>query len=142
MYVALGPRELGGVLDVDQDDEEEVVPHVVLRADVVVKRHMLVLERLPLQAADETRVLQRLFFLLFLRPEVGESVDDDAKDEVENDNDDDEEEEHVVEDPEGEQGLVVGRGPQHVSDPSPVPQTCIKNRVTYILCLKEFYSFR
>ena len=68
MYVALGPCELGGVLDVDQDNEEEVVPHVVLSADVVVKGHVLVLEGLPLQPANETGVLKGLLLVLFLRP--------------------------------------------------------------------------
>ena len=47
--VALGAGELCGVLDPDIDDEVEVVPHVVLRADVVLEGHDLVVERLPLQ---------------------------------------------------------------------------------------------
>jgi len=34
--------------------------------------------------------------LLLLAPQVGERVDDDTKNQVQNDNDDDEEEEHVV----------------------------------------------
>ena len=47
--VALGPGELCGVLDPDVDDEVEVVPHVVLRADVLLERHVLVVEALALE---------------------------------------------------------------------------------------------
>lgn len=49
MDVALGSGELGGVLDPDVDDEVEVVPHVVLRADVILEGHNLVVESFPLQ---------------------------------------------------------------------------------------------
>ena len=48
--VALGAGELGGVLGLDEDDEVEVVPHVVLHADVLFVRDVLVVERLALQA--------------------------------------------------------------------------------------------
>lgn len=73
---------------------------------------------------NEACVLEGLLFLLLLRPEVCKCVDDDTKDEVEDDDDDDEEEEHVVQHPEGKQGLVVGRGPEHVSDSTTVPEAC------------------
>ena len=46
MDVALRPRELCGVLHFDQDDEVEVVPHVVLWPDVLLKRHVLIVKRL------------------------------------------------------------------------------------------------
>ena len=46
MNVALRPRELGRVLYFDEDDEVEVVPHVVLRPDVLLKRHVFVVKRL------------------------------------------------------------------------------------------------
>ena len=46
MDVTLRPRELCGVLHLDQDDEVEVVPHVVLRPDVLLKRHVFVVKRL------------------------------------------------------------------------------------------------
>ena len=49
-----------------------------------------------IEAASEIGILQNFFFLLFLTPQIGESVDDDTKNEIENDNDDHEEEEHVV----------------------------------------------
>ena len=39
MDVTLRPGELCGVLDVDQHDEEQVVPHVVFRLDVLLERH-------------------------------------------------------------------------------------------------------
>ena len=96
--VALGSGELGGVLDADENDEIEVVPHVVLVADVVLEADGLVVELRPVQAADEARVLQNLFFLLLLAPQVGERVDDDAENQVQHDNDDHEEEQQVVDD--------------------------------------------
>lgn len=46
--------------------------------------------------ADETGGLEDLLLPLLLAPQVGEGVDDDAKDEVEHDDDDHEEEEQVV----------------------------------------------
>ena len=50
MHVAFRAGEFCRVLDLDEDNEVEVVPHVVLRPDVLLKRHMLVVERLPLQS--------------------------------------------------------------------------------------------
>ena len=49
MDVALGAGELGGILDLDEHDEPEVVPHVVLPLDVLLKRHVLVVEGFALQ---------------------------------------------------------------------------------------------
>ena len=49
MNITLGSSELCGIFDFDKDNEEKVVPHVVLSADVVIKRHMLVLKGLPLK---------------------------------------------------------------------------------------------
>ena len=49
MNVALRPRELGRVLNFDEDDEVEVVPHVVLVPHVLLKRHVFVVEGLPLK---------------------------------------------------------------------------------------------
>ena len=49
MNVALRPRELGRVLYFDEDDEVEVVPHVVLVPHVLLKRHVFVVEGLPLK---------------------------------------------------------------------------------------------
>jgi len=37
VYVALGPRELRGVLDSDEDDEVQIVPHVVLLLAVLLE---------------------------------------------------------------------------------------------------------
>ena len=50
MNVALGTSELGGVLDFDENDEVEVVPHVVLVPHVFLERHVFVVEGLPLKA--------------------------------------------------------------------------------------------
>ena len=47
--VALRACELGRVFDFDEDNEVEVVPHVVLGPDVLLERHVLVVEGLPLQ---------------------------------------------------------------------------------------------
>ena len=49
MNITLGSSELCWIFDFDEDNEEKVVPHVVLSADVVIKRHMLVLKGLPLK---------------------------------------------------------------------------------------------
>ena len=68
MNITLGSSELCGIFDFDEDNEEKVVPHVVLSADVVVKGHVLVLEGLPLQPANETGVLKGLLLVLLLRP--------------------------------------------------------------------------
>lgn len=46
--------------------------------------------------ADEASSLQDFFFLLFFTPQVSKSVNDYAKDEVENNDDDHEEEQQVV----------------------------------------------
>ena len=46
MDVALRPCELCWVLHFDQDDEVEVVPHIVLGPDVLLKRHILIVKRL------------------------------------------------------------------------------------------------
>ena len=42
--VALGARELRGILHLDEHDEVEIVPHVVLGFTVLLKRHRLVVE--------------------------------------------------------------------------------------------------
>ena len=47
--VALRACELCRVFDFDEDNEVEVVPHVVLGPDVLLERHVLVVERLSLQ---------------------------------------------------------------------------------------------
>lgn len=55
---------------------------------------------------NKTSVLKNKFFLLFLRSEVREGIDDDTKDEVQHDNDDDEEEEQVINNPGYEKWLL------------------------------------
>ena len=47
--VALRAGELCGVLDLDEDDEVEVMPHVVLIPRVLLEGHMLVVKSLALQ---------------------------------------------------------------------------------------------
>ena len=59
VYVALGPRELRGVLDSDKDDEVEIVPHVVLLLAVLLERHRLVVKRRPLQTYMHARTHAR-----------------------------------------------------------------------------------
>ncbi len=59
------------------------------------KANGFIVELGAIEAASETGILQNFLFLLFLTPQIGKSVDDDTKNEIENDNDD-REEEHVV----------------------------------------------
>lgn len=47
--VALRSGELRRVLDLDEDDEVEVVPHVVLVSSVLLEGHVLVVESLSLE---------------------------------------------------------------------------------------------
>lgn len=48
-HIAFRAGVLGGVLDFDQDDEEQVVPHVVLHLDVLLEGDRLIVELVPLQ---------------------------------------------------------------------------------------------
>lgn len=57
--------------------------------------------------ADETCRFQDLLLFLFLTPQVGKSINDDAKDEVEDNDDDHEEEEQVVDHPGSKKGLLL-----------------------------------
>ena len=68
----------------------------MLVSDVILKANGFIVELGAIEAASETRILQNFLFLLFLTPQIGESVDDDTKNEIENDNDDHKEEEHVI----------------------------------------------
>jgi len=47
--VALRPSKFGRIFDLDQNDEEQVVPHVVLQFAVFLKRHRLVVKCRPIQ---------------------------------------------------------------------------------------------
>ena len=49
MHVALWSGKLCGIFDLDEDDEVEVMPHVVLGPRVLLERHVLVVESLALQ---------------------------------------------------------------------------------------------
>ena len=46
--------------------------------------------------AYKARILQYVIFLLLLRPQVGKSIDDDAKNKIKNNDDQNEEEQQVV----------------------------------------------
>ena len=54
MDVALGPRELGRVLHLDEHDEVEVVPHVVLRPDVLLECHIFVVKCLKCDTMSQS----------------------------------------------------------------------------------------
>lgn len=56
---------------------------------------------------NETRRFQYLLLLLFLTPQVSKSINDDAKDEVEDNDDDHEEEKQVVDHPGSKKGLLL-----------------------------------
>lgn len=105
--VAFRSGEFGRIFDPDENDKVEVVPHVVLVPDVVLKTNSLVIELRTVQSASETRVFQNLLFLLFLAPQVGERVDDDTKDQIQHDNDHHEEEDHVVDHSRSEHRLLL-----------------------------------
>lgn len=49
-HVALRPSVFCGIFDFDKDNEEEVVPHVVLLLDVLLESHRLVVKLVPLKA--------------------------------------------------------------------------------------------
>lgn len=51
-HVALRACVFSGVLHLHQDQEVDVVPHVVLRCDVLLKGHRLVVELVPLQPCE------------------------------------------------------------------------------------------
>lgn len=56
---------------------------------------------------DEAGIFQYFFLLLLFTPEIGERVDDDTEDEIQNYNDDDEEEQKVVDDTSKEQRFLL-----------------------------------
>lgn len=49
-HVALGAGVFGGIFNLYQNNKEQVVPHVVLLFDVLLKSHRLVVKLVPLQA--------------------------------------------------------------------------------------------
>ena len=70
-------------------------------------------QRISLQwdyTTGKTGILQDLFFLLFLAPQVSKGVDDDTKDQVEDDNDHHEEEDHVVDHSSSKHGFLKATG--------------------------------
>ena len=71
MNVALGPRELGRVLHLDQHDEVEVVPHVVLRPDVLLECHIFVVKCLKCDTMSQSISKIRCWVGTFLsRPQM------------------------------------------------------------------------
>ena len=58
--------------------------------------------------ANKTGIVKHVLFLILLGSEVGEGVDDHAKDQVLNDDDDDKEEEgEIIHDTQNEQRLLI-----------------------------------
>lgn len=53
--VAFRASELGRVLDLDQHNEVEVMPHVVLTLDVLLEADGFVVERRPVQACEQPK---------------------------------------------------------------------------------------
>lgn len=123
-HVALRTGVLRRILHPHQNQEVKVVPHAVLRFDMLLKGHRLVVKFVPFQScktlavfeknslnvncfvqkgfhvavhtADETRGFENLLLSLFLAPQIGKCVNDHTKDEIKNNDDDDEEEQKVV----------------------------------------------
>lgn len=106
VHITLGARELGGILDLDQDDKVQVVPHVVLALDVLLKAHGLVVKCRSIQSTYETRIPQDQLLLLLLTPQISKGINDHTKDQIQNDNDDHEEEEQVIDDTGNEQWFL------------------------------------
>lgn len=96
MHVTLRAGELGGIFHFDQDDEVQIVPHVVLGFNVLFEADGFVVERRTIEAANEAGIFQYELFLLLFATQVGERVDDHTENQVQDDNDDDEEEQQVV----------------------------------------------
>ena len=59
--------------------------------------------------ANKTGIFQNFFSLLFFASQIGERVNDDTKNEVEDNNDDDEEEEEVVDNTGSKQRLLKAK---------------------------------
>lgn len=68
----------------------------MLMLDVLFERYRLVIEGRTVQATYEARVLENEFLLLFLGTQIGERVDDNTENQVQNNNDDNKEEEQIV----------------------------------------------
>lgn len=93
---ALWAGKLGFVLDLDENEKVQVVPHVVLDFNMLIEWNGLVIEFWPVEAAYEACVFEGVVFFLLLLSQIAESVDDHTKNEIQCDNDDDEEEEQIV----------------------------------------------
>ena len=76
--VGLEPREVGRVLGLEVEPEEEVVPHVVLRRHVLLEVEAERLEVLALDGTHEARVQDVQPGRLACGAQLGERVDDDA----------------------------------------------------------------
>ena len=76
--VGLEPREVGRVLGLEVEPEEEVVPHVVLRRHMLLEVEAERLEVLALDGAHEARVQDVQPGRLARGAQLGERVDDDA----------------------------------------------------------------
>ena len=49
MNIAFGPCKLGGIFDLYQNCEVEIMPHIMLSSDVFFKRDVFVVEGFPFQ---------------------------------------------------------------------------------------------
>jgi len=58
-------------------------------------------------ATNEAGVLENFFFLLLLAPQIGECVDDNTKDQIEDNDDDNEKEQKIVDDTSEEQRFLT-----------------------------------
>jgi len=125
--VAFWTGEFGFVFSFEEDDEIEVVPHVVLVLYVFVERYRLVVETFSFQTAYEAGVLEDVVLALLLGPQIGERVDDHSEDQVEDDDDEDEEEEEVVDESQEEaRSFSVAGFAEDVSDSPSVPESLVQ----------------
>ena len=123
MDVALGSGEFRRIFDFDKHDKVQIMPHIVLHTNVLLKSHIFVVKGFALQSANKARVFQRFFLLLFLRTQIREGIDDHAENEIEYNDNDNEKEDHIVYDSEREQGLASRWRSQHISDSSAISQS-------------------
>ena len=98
LYVRLNTIHVRLILYLQMDQEVDVVPHFM----ILVRMHVealfrFFLEHLPLKPADVAHVLHVLVLLARLLSQLGERVNDDAKDHVEEDRDHEQEEGNVEE---------------------------------------------
>jgi hypothetical protein len=128
--VRLGAVQVARVDALDVDDEVDVLPLVVVLRLVREEAGLrLPVKGLLVDVANEAVVPHVIVSLTLVVSQLGEGVDDDTEDDVEQDCDDQEEEGQIVDRPEVETLAVLRDcrlGGQEVADTATTPQTVIQ----------------